>query len=186
MKYSPKNQKKQASVIAWACLFCAAVAYGFSISGIVSPLPLQLIMVIALCAAAYILVRYIYTSVTYEIRPKSPSADGSLAGLYPREVDLAVHRAQGKRENLEFLMSLDCLRETQRVEDGTLASLKKKYGRDMKVYYYTVDMVPEERLAAVFEDDSDMYCIVIAREEKIEAYLREVCLVNAESAEERT
>lgn len=182
MKYSPKHQKKQVSVAVWTCIFCAVVSYAFSLSGVTSPLPLQLIMIIALCCAAYLLIRYLYTSVTYEIRPKSPSADG-ISGLLPREVDYAVHRAQGKRENLEFLMSLDCLREVESVGDGTVDALRKKYGRDMKLYYYTVDLIPTERTALVFEDESDVYCIITAREKNMEAYLREICFRNSEKAE---
>lgn len=182
MKYSPKHQKKQVSVAVWTCIFCAVVSYAFSVSGVVSPLPLQLITVLALCGATYLLVRYLFTSVTYEIRPKSPSAD-SLAGLSPREVDFAVHRAQGKRENLEFLMALDCLCEVEVVGDDTLEKLRRKYGRAMKLYYYTVDLVRTERLALVFEDENDFYCLVIARHTETEKYLREVCLRNAENKE---
>lgn len=182
MKYSPTHQKKQVSVAVWTCIFCAVVSYGFSLSGITSPLPLQLIAVISLCGAAYLLVRYLYTSVTYELRPRSLSED-SIAGLSPSAVDFAVHRAQGKRENLEFLMALSSLRRVETLSDGTLESLRRDCPRGMKLYYYTVDLVPRERLALLFEDSGEYYCLVIARFEKLEAYLREACIRNNEQKE---
>lgn len=186
MKYSPPHQKKQVSVVSWICFGVAAVMYIFSLTGYAWVLLLQLIMVVCLCIGAYILIRYRFTSVAYELRAKTGHSSAAYGDdimlLPPSMVDLAVHRAQGKRENMEFLMSLDKLFEVIKAERDTAEKLRGRF-RDIRFYYYTVDLVKRDRTALLFDDEGDMYCIVIEREDAMEAYLTEVCRKNKEMEE---
>ena len=113
----------------------------------------------------------------------SSAAYGDDVRILPADmVDLAVHRAQGKRENLEFLMSLDKLIEILRAEKDTVEKLRARYA-GIKFYCYTVDMVKRRRTALVFDDEGDKYCIILESEDAMEAYLAGICRRNAESEE---
>ena len=186
MRYTPPNQKKEVSVAVFACFAVAAVMYIFSLTGLTWRWPLQLIMALCLCAGAYILVRYRFTSVTYGLRKRerhsSASFGDDISILPPSMVDFAVHRAQGQRENMEFILSLDKLREAVKVESGTVEKLRSRY-KALKVYYYTVDFVKRERIAAVFEDGGEVYCAVIESEPSFSEFLFDVCRRNKENGE---
>lgn len=183
LKYTPIHQKKEVSVAAWTCFGAAFALYIFSLTGLPFSSILQFIMTAFLCAGAYILIRYRFTTVTYEVRKRSGHSSASygddINGLPASMVDLAVHRAQGKRENLEFIMSLDRLTDVIKVEKDTAEKLRTKYS-GIKCYYYTVDMIKRERIALVFDDDGDKYCLIIERDENFTAYLEETCRRNSE------
>ncbi|MBQ8523766.1 MAG: hypothetical protein IJ457_04000 [Clostridia bacterium] len=184
MKYSPTNQNKQVSVASAVCFCTACALYIISVAGLPFSSILQFIMVALLCAGVYILIRYRFTTVTYELRAKSTHSSASYGDdirLLPLSmVDLAVHRFQGKRGNIEFLLSLDKLREVTRLEDGTMEKLRQRY-KNMRLYYYTIDLVKRERIAAVFEDEGDVYCAVLEYDEAFSGFLFDACRRNKEN-----
>lgn len=186
MKYSPTNQNKQVSVIVTVCFIIAAAMYVFSLTGLAWAWPLQLIMALSLCAGAYLLVRYRYTTVIYELKRRenhSAAEYGDDIRLLPLSmVDLAVHRFQGKRGNIEFLLSLDKLCEVTKLEDGTIEKLRQSY-KNMRLYYYTIDLVKRERIAAVFEDEDDVYCAVLEYDEAFSGFLFDACRRNKENGD---
>jgi hypothetical protein len=184
MKYTPPHQIKELSVAVWVSLAVSGVLYVFARTGIPYSSVLDLLVTLCLCAAAYILIRYRFTSVTYEIRPKTDrSSFGDDITVLPADmVDLGVHRAQGKRENLEFLMSLDKLTEVLPLEKDTAEKLRARY-TGIKFYYYTVDIVRRERTALIFDDGGDKYCIILEKDGHITPFLENICRKNAENNE---
>ena len=186
MKYTPIHQKKEVSVVAWTCFGAAFALYIFSLTGLPFSSILQFIMTAFLCAGAYILIRYRFTTVTYEVRKRtghSRASYGDDINVLPASmVDLAVHRAQGKRENLEFIMSLDKLICVANMEKDTAEKLRSRYA-GIKFYYYTVDLVKRERVALVFEDGADKYCAIMERDGQIVPFLENVCRKNTEGNE---
>ena len=187
MNYTPPHQKKQVRTVTAVLFVLAAVMYGFSLSGITSPLVLQLVTVASLCAGTYILVRYRYTTVTYSIRPRNSHSSeeyGDDIGILPPSmVDFAVTRAQGQRSgNLEVLISLDKLVAVEDVKDGVLDSIRSRF-KGVKVYVYTVSLTGGDRSAIVFDDDGDVSCVVTELNSEMKAYLTAVCEKNKDNGD---
>ena len=75
MKYSPKPWGREAGVLTVALFAVSLVSYVFSNLGFTAPLPLQLVSLVTICAAVYILVRFKFTSTTYVIRQRDGVTD---------------------------------------------------------------------------------------------------------------
>lgn len=179
MKYTPDGDGKKAGIISGVAVALALVLYAFSCSGAASPLPLQLLTFALFIAAAYVLVRYRFTTVTYIIRPHSRSVDNygeSIGSLPASMLDFAVIRAQGKREGaLECLLSLDLLVSVEKFTDAE--TLRRKY-KGAKLWYYTVSMKKASRSVLVFDDGGEVSCIVTEPDEKMRTFLENVCRKN--------
>ncbi len=148
-----------------ALLLVGLVCYLASGLGVTAPLPLQIICLVCVCAAAYILVRFKLTSTTYMLRRREGSADED-------DLDFCVSRGQGQRaETLECVLSLKCLKDAVVLEKGGLDRIREA-NKGIKVYSYTASLKPKERLALVFDDDGELSCIII----EPDARLRDVLL----------
>ncbi|MCQ2456381.1 MAG: hypothetical protein MJ096_03405 [Clostridia bacterium] len=176
MKYTPDGDGRKAGIISVIAVVLALVLYAFSLSGAVSPLPLQLATFALFIAAAYVLVRYRFTTVTYIVRPHSENVDGygeSIYSLPASMLDFAVVRAQGKREGaLECLLSLDLLTGVEKFTDPETVRQKHK---GAKIYYYTVSMKKSDCSVLVFDDAGEVSCLVIETDEKMRKFLEDVC-----------
>lgn len=173
MNYSPTPQKRIAGTISAILLVIAAVSYIFSGTGLVSPLPLQTVCMSCICAAVYILVRFVYTGITYIVRPRD-NGSGKV-WLLPREqVDFCVIKSQGKRAGVtECMLSLDKLVRIDEFTDGYGSRIREEF-KGAKLYYYTASMFPEKRQALIFDDGGEIYCIVIEGNEKFLRLLSEI------------
>lgn len=187
MNYTPPHQKKQVRTVVGVLFALAAVTYVFSLMQITSPMILQLVSVILLCAGTYILVRYRYTTVSYSIRPRSThSADeygDDINVLPPFMVDFAVTRAQGQRSgNLEVLISLDKLVYATDVKEGILDNIRNRFS-GVKTYVYTMSLADGKKFALVFDDDGDKSCVVIEPSGEMREYLMTICEKNRSNGE---
>lgn len=175
MKYSPKPQARQTGIVTAVLIVLAIITYIFSVSGITPAIPLQMITFVCLIAAAYILIRYRFTYITYIIRPRSENeADlygDDILSMPSNTLDFAVKRAQGKREGaLECLLSIDKLCEICDYKgSASTKALREKYN-GIKMYNYTVSMIKPSCTALVFDDGTDIYGIVCELDEKMKSF----------------
>lgn len=174
MRYTPENQTQPVKIIAGILMASALISYLFTISGIITTvLPLQTAAMLALVAAIYILVRYLYTSMTYIIQLKSDGITdeemeaaeicGEISEIPVKMLDFAVMKAQGRRgKAYECILGLELLEETREVKakgSSFKAELRKEYG-GISFYDYTVSMFPSDMLALIFKDGDNTICLI--------------------------
>ncbi len=179
MKYSPKPWGREAGVLTVALFAVSLVSYVFSNLGFAAPLPLQLVSLVTLCAAVYILVRFKFTSTTYMVRQR----DGVRDDVYSspeNNLDFCVSRGQGRRvETLECVLDLGCLVDALDFNGDVARSLREKY-KNIKIYNYTASLMPRRRLGLVFDDEGDVNCVIIEPDESFDRFLKEISKENKE------
>ncbi len=186
MVYTPPSQKKQIRPIITVLFVLSAALYIFSLmypqnAGIV-----QTVAFAAAVGAIFIMIRYLYTSFTYEIKT-NPTHSSELYGDDIRSiplsmVDLSVSRKQGQRAGAtEVLISMDKLKEAEIKTDTTLSRFREKYS-GLKLYTYLISLFESERIAMVFEDDGDNICIVIEPSEDFKKFIFDAVERNKKTA----
>ena len=181
MKYSPVPQKGKTTALAGILFAIALVSYVFSIMKITSPALLQLITLLAITAAVYVLVRFRYTTVTYMITPRGREEYEGIQLL--SDIDFIVTKSQGRREGImECRLSLDLLAAVVPLPHGQITGdmrrdLSEKFGK-IKIYNYTVSMRPADSIALVFDDEGDVSVIAVEPDEVMRQYLEDAAARN--------
>lgn len=177
MKYSPPASVRRAWTVSVILLSLAAASYVISLTDVPLHLGFELLCMGCVCAAVYILVRFVYTRVTYILRPRNDSAP-ALDSSSSYKTDLCVVKTQGRREGIaECVLSLDDLVRIDEFTDGYTSRLRAEI-KGVKFYFYTVSMFPKRRLALIFDDGHDDLCIVIETDEDFELALRRLADAN--------
>lgn len=110
----------------------------------------QLIAVVLLSAAIYILIRYKLTVFRFSIIPRDAD-ELSVTAADVAELDFTVERMRGKNPQMLCRLALSELCEIKRVLPHELRSAAK----GMSLYKYTVDMSPTSAVLLVFESDGE-------------------------------
>lgn len=193
MRCTPSQKNPRVWAIVAALLVFGGISYGVPIvcnaNGIaVGGALFQLVTVIAVVAAVFLVVRYQMTHFVYLIRPRSDSYDTDMepayagtAGSYgitrlpPDMLDFVVNRSQGSRAGAaECVLPLsDLVAVIPLTKDGgaTKASIRERYQADGYVCYdYTVTLGVTDVLALVFIDGNRYAGIFIEPDEAMRAY----------------
>ncbi len=192
MRYSPTQKNPRVWAIVAALLVFGGIAYAIPIvcsaNGIaVGGALFQLMTVLAVVAAVFLVVRYQMTHFVYLIRPRSDISDTDMEPAYagtasplgitrlPTDMlDFVVIRSQGSRAGAaECVLSLADLAAVIPVsKDGaTKKSIRERYQADGYVYYdYTVTLGVTDVLALVFVDGNRYAGIFIEPDEAMRAY----------------
>ncbi|MBQ9120959.1 MAG: hypothetical protein IJY12_01190 [Clostridia bacterium] len=172
MEYTPKNENKKMRVLATVLFFGGLVCLILSPASFLVPQGYwQLAGMGAWCVCAYLLIRYVLTSYTYRIVPRSLDNEYPL----PWEMDFTVDRAQGKRSVPMVRMSLEYLSDIFYVGDKDYRALPEFLDyRDSKVYIHTVNASYKNRYMAVFTSPGgEHHAILFEPDQKMVAYLAE-------------
>ena len=170
MKHTPKNENKK--IRAWATV----LFFGGLIGLLLSPLGAvvargywQLAGMIAWVGCAYLMIRYVLTSYTYQIAPRSPDAEYPL----PSEMDFTVYRVQGSRSVPMIKVSLETLVDLIYVGDRDYRALPEFADyRGARVYDYTVNASRENRYMVVFRSrDEEYHAVLFEPDAKMASYL---------------
>ncbi len=191
MKHTPKQQNPYVTAIV-----ITLVAVGLGVYMVPSLFPVravlfQLLSLICLVAAVFLLVRYKATAFFYAVRPRSQMQDDleeetALAGgspdverMSPRHLDFVVSKKQGSRaENMECVLGLDCLVAAWDIaKDGAfprcgdaVAKAREQYGK-VDLYDYTVTMGLERSLLLLFRDGENHAAVRIEPDGAMRRYL---------------
>lgn len=114
----------------------------------------QLLAVVLIAAAVYILCRYRLTVFRLAISSRDDAAE-DVRLLTPGEIDFTVERMRGKNPQLLCRLALSELREVRRITDGDCGGAAK----EMSLYRYNVNMSPESGALAVFESAGERISI---------------------------
>ena len=193
MRCSPSQKNPRVWAIVAALLVFGGIAYAIPIvcnaNGItVGGALFQLITVIAVVAAVFLVVRYQMTHFVYLIRPRSDLSDANQEPAYagnigtagitrlpPDMLDFVVNRSQGSRAGaLECVLPLSDLVTVipMTKENGvTKSAIREKYQADGYVSYdYTATLGVTDVLALVFIDGNRYAGIFIEPDETMRAY----------------
>lgn len=198
MNHTPKQENKYVTAIVVTLIVC-----GLGIYLLPNVLPIravfcQIIALIMLVAAVFLLVRYKTTSFLYSVRPRSlmqddMDAEAVPAGgqispewIDPKYLDFVVSKKQGSRDpNMECVLGLDSLVSAWDITpDGeykkvaaAMEKLRGKYGT-VDLYDYTVTLGLDRSLLLLFRDGQKHAAIRIEPNEELRSYLTEVAIKN--------
>lgn len=186
MTHTPNPNRRGVNITVSALLIPALVAYVFSLSDYVSPLPLQLAALILVCGAVYILIRYRFTRITYILRPRDTSAvsqyGNDIADMPAESVDFVIEKAQGNRQGaVECMISVDRLAAVRDVCGSSWRTEIRQEFPGASLYIYTVFLGRSERQALIFNDGGIVSCIVTELSEEMLLYLRAAAEKNCEA-----
>ena len=187
MRYSPRAENRGAKALMLLFFALSILCFSFTI-----PLPVYRGLWTS-CASVFFMggvflyARYIGTSFTYEIalRGYPPAEDGmeyaaaspaNVAALPPHMLDFAVRKTQGRRSVTDARLSLSELAyfDLYPRRGGMEREVYKKYPQ-MKLYNYTVSMIPERAYIAVFVDvDGAAAGLILEPDAAMAAYLSRV------------
>lgn len=195
MNYTPQQQNKYVTAIVVTLIAAGIGIYMLPNFLTIRAIFCQVIALVCLVAAVFLLVRYKTTSFIYTIRPRSlmhedTDAEAAPAGGYlaierinPKYLDFVVSKKQGSRDpNMECVLGLDCLTAAETISAETISTEKsQKYGdavakvRELygtvDVYDYTVTLGVEKSLLLVFRDGVKYAAIRIEPDETMGNYL---------------
>ncbi len=198
MNHTPKQENKYVTAIVVTLIVC-----GLGIYLLPNVLPIravfcQIIAMITLVAAVFLLVRYKTTSFLYSVRPRSliqddMDAEAVPAGgqisperIDPKYLDFVVSKKQGSRDpNMECVLGLDSLVSAWDITpDGeykkvaaAMEKLRGKYGT-VDLYDYTVTLGLDRSLLLLFRDGQKHAAIRIEPNEELRSYFTEVAAKN--------
>ncbi len=192
MRCSPSQKNSRVAVIVAALLISGGIAYAIPIfcnaNGIViGGAVFQLMTVVSVVTAVFLVVRYQMTHFVYLIRPRSDISEngmepafagniGTVSALHlPEEMlDFVVIRSQGSRAGAaECVLSLAELTAVIPVKKirADKKLIREKYQADGYVYYdYTVTLGLDNALALIFIDGNRYAGIFIEPDEAMRAY----------------
>lgn len=192
MRCSPSQKNPRVTAVIAVLLVFGGISYAIPIvctaNGIaVGGAIFQLLTVISVVAAVFLVVRYQMTHFVYLIRPRSDISENGMETAYagaasplgvthlpPDMLDFVVIRSQGSRAGAaECVLSLADLAAVIPVsKDGaTKKSIRERYQADGYVYYdYTVTLGVTDMLALVFVDGNRYAGIFIEPDEAMRAY----------------
>ena len=153
MKYTPNRSGHIADAVVFVCIASAVVMFLANRIQASSGALLQLLSVVFLTAGLYVLIRYKLMGFQYIIRVRNAEENGYSAIT---DYDFVVERVQGSRISAECRLSLGDLIEVSAlpVKGGRGREAIKKYGKSLRMYYYTVNMMPPEPYLLAFRDHS--------------------------------
>ena len=172
MEHTPTNTNKKMRVLATVLFFGGLIALMLSPASFLLPKGYwQLGGMVAWIACAYVLVRFILTSYTYRITPRSLDNDYPL----PWEMDFTVLRAQGKRRLIMLRLSLEHLKTTFYVGDKDYRTLPEFIDfRAAQVYNYTVNADKKDRYMLVFcSPGGEYHAVLFEPDQTMVAFLKE-------------
>lgn len=195
MNYTPQQQNKYVTAIVVTLIAAGIGIYMLPNFLTIRAIFCQVIALVCLVAAVFLLVRYKTTSFIYTIRPRSlmhedTDAEAAPAGGYlaidrinPKYLDFVVSKKQGSRDpNMECVLGLDCLTAAETISAETIsaeksqkygdavAKIRERYGT-VDVYDYTVTLGVEKSLLLVFRDGEKYAAIRIEPDETMGNYL---------------
>lgn len=190
MNYTPEQKNKYVTAIV-----VTLIAGGIGVYMVPNFVPVrsvifQLLSLICLVAAVFVLVRYKTTAFTYIIRPRSlmhedVDAEAALAGgvldvtrVEPRCLDFVVSKKQGSRApNMECVLGLDSLiaawdisaEAKYKMCADAMEKARGQYGK-VDLYDYTVTMGVEKSLLLLFRDGEKVAAIRIEPDTELRDY----------------
>lgn len=191
MNYSPTQGNKNVTAIVVTLIAAGIGVYLLPNFTEIRAVFCQVIAMLCLVAAVFILVRYKTTAFIYTVRLRSrlhdnEEAEAALAGAQhdiarvdPRYLDFIVSKKQGSRDaNMECVLGLSELMEAwdispeaehKKVSDA-IAEARKKYGT-VNLYDYTLTLGLKSSLLLLFRDGDNHAAIRIEPDETWRSYL---------------
>ncbi len=191
MNYTPEQKNKYVTAIVVTLIVGGIGVYMVPNFVPVRAVIFQLLSLICLVAAVFVLVRYKTTAFTYIIRPRSlmhedVDAEAALAGgvldvtrVEPRYLDFVVSKKQGSRApNMECVLGLDSLiaawdisaeAKCKKCADA-MEQARGQYGK-ADLYDYTVTLGLDKSLLLLFRDGEKVAAIRIEPDTELRDYL---------------
>lgn len=190
MNYTPQQQNRYVTAIVVTLIAAGIGVYMLPNFLEIRAIFCQVIALVCLVAAVFLLVRYKTTSFIYAVRPRSlmhedtdaepAPAEGylSIDRISPKYLDFVVSKKQGSRDpNMECVLGLDCLAAAEEISaernkkySDAVAKIREQYGT-VDVYDYTVTLGVEKSLLLVFRDGVKYAVIRIEPDETMGNYL---------------
>lgn len=191
MNYTPHQQNKYVTAIVVTLIAAGIGIYMLPTFLEIRAIFCQVIALICLVAAVFLLVRYKTTSFIYTVRPRSlmhedNDAEAALAGGYlaidrinPKYLDFVVSKKQGSRDaNMECVLGLDCLNLAMEISPNgkykkcgeAVSKARELYGT-VDLYDYTVTLGLEKSLLLIFRDGEKYAAIRIEPDAAMGSYL---------------
>ncbi len=204
MNHTPKQQNPYVTAIVVTLVVAGIGVYLVPTVVPVRAVIFQVLSLVCIVAAVFVLTRYKATSFTYTVRPRSFMTDdaegeSALAGgplavehIAPRHLDFVVSKKQGSRAaNMECVLGLDCLIAAWELsKSGSLktcgeamAKVREQVGK-VDLYDYTVTMGPEKSLLLLFRDGENHVALRMEPDAAMERYLVGVAARNQKNGEE--
>lgn len=198
MNYSPKQENKYVNAIVITLIAAGISVYLLPNFVNIRAVFCQVIAMICLVAAVFLLVRYKTTSFIYTVRIRSrlhdnAEADAALAGaslditrVDPKYLDFIVSKKQGSRDpNMECVLSLsdllaawDISPEAEFKKVGTaMEKTRAEYGTVI-LYDYTITLGLDKSLLLLFRDGEQYAAIRIEPDEALRSYLKNTAAKN--------
>ena len=187
MRYSPRAENRGAKALMLLLIALGILCFSFTI-----PQPAYrglwtLSATILTVSGVFVWARYIGTSFTYEIalRGYPPAEDGmefaaaspaNVMALPPHMLDFTVRKTQGRRSFTDARLGLSELAyfDLYPRRGGKAREVHKKYPQ-MKLFNYTVSMIPERAYIAVFVDrDGDAAGLILEPDAPMASYLSRI------------
>lgn len=187
MRYSPKAENRGAKALMLMLMALGILCFSFTI-----PQPAYrglwtLSATILLMSGVFVWARYIGISFTYEIalRGYPPAEEGleyaaaspaNVTALPPHMLDFTVRKTQGRRSFTDARLGLSELAyfDLYPRRGGKAREVHKKYPT-MKLFNYTVSMIPERAYIAVFVDgDGDVAGLILEPDAAMASYLSRI------------
>lgn len=187
MRYSPKAENRGAK----ACMMLL-LALGILFVSFTIPQPMhsglwRCCAALFLAGGAFVWVRYIGTTFTYEIalRGYPPAEEGmayatassvDVRTMPPSMLDFTVYKSQGRRSFADARLSLGELAyfDLYPRRGGKERDVHKRYPH-IKLHNYTASMIPERAYIAVFVDgDGCAHGLILELDAPMAAYLSRV------------
>ena len=183
MRYSPKAENRGAKALMLLLVALGSLCFSFTI-----PQPAYrglwtLSATILLMSGVFVWARYIGISFTYEIALRGyPPAEyaaaspANVTALPPHMLDFTVRKTQGRRSFTDARLGLDELTyfDLYPRRGGKAREVHKKYPT-MKLFNYTVSMIPERAYIAVFVDgDGDVAGLILELDAAMASYLSRI------------
>jgi len=203
MNHTPKQQNPYVTAIVVTLIAAGIGVYMLPALFAVRALFCQVIALVCLVAAVFLLVRYKTTSFTYTVKLRSlmhedNDAEAVPAGgtpsverIRPCYLDFTVSKKQGSRDaNLECVLGLDCLCEVMEISpDGAyrktkdaLEKAREKYG-STDVYDYTLTLGLEKSVLLIFRDGQKYAALRIEPDEGMKNFLIRTAEQNRDAEE---
>lgn len=191
MNYTPKQENKNVTAIVVTLIAAGLLIYLLPNFLEIRAVFCQIIAMICLVAAVFLLVRYKTTSFIYSIRPRSMmhddmEAEAAIAGaslsierIDPKYLDFVVSKKQGSRApNMECVLGLSSLKgawiispESEYKKPGPLMEKARSDYGAVDFYDYTITLGLKESLLLLFRDGEKHAAIRIEPSEELQNYL---------------
>ncbi len=186
MNYTPTQKNKYVTPIAVTLIAVGIVVYLLPNLFPIRAVICQVIAMICMVAAVFVLVRYNSTAFIYTIRPRSRTRDEVVEYMEPKELDFVVSKQQGSRSpNMECVLSLSDLESVWEISPEApykkvgeaMEKARTKYGT-VNLYDYTVTLGLKTSLLLLFRDGEKHAAIRIEPNEEFGRFLRDAAVKN--------